>query len=470
VKIVNIVILISLLLCLNYSIDLSARENTFRVFFNDKGPEVFESGSPLYDSTLAAISSKSLIRRKSLLGGDNAVTIEDAPIYEYYIKSIEELNSQILLRLKWRNYIVIKCEDSIIYRIEAFPFVKAVQRTQSKLLPVKSLIHKDRSVIDEILLVNNCGSFDYGMSFFQNYIMNVVELHRLGFTGENILIGLIDTGFDYSYHSTLSHIQVVNQYDFISGDTIVKVEKDDNPAQSNHGTLVLSICGGFANGKLIGPAPFAKYILAKTEDLNSETRIEEDNYAAAVEWMEILGVDIISSSLGYFNYDSTDESYLYSDLNGDFSISSVAINRAVKLGVVCITAAGNSGPNAKTISTPGDADSVITVGGVLRDSTGDVVPWRGTSRGPLDNGNIKPNLAALGAGVVGASLNDANTVILTSGTSTATPLIAGSVALLLSAFPELKPWEVRESCMLPQVTSPNRTILWATEFRICSMQ
>ncbi|MFA6572173.1 MAG: S8 family serine peptidase, partial [Bacteroidota bacterium] len=164
-----------------------------------------------------------------------------------------------------------------------------------------------------------------------------------------------------------------------------------------------------------------------------------------------------SSSLGYFNFDSTDEDSDYNDLNGKTTIVAQAVNAAVSRGVVCVTAAGNNGPLSGTIISPGDADSVITVGAVLTDG---VTPAKFTSRGPRSDSKRKPDVAAQGVQVISASAQNPIGYIEANGTSLATPLISGSVALILSVFPEMKPYEVRHMLYKcgSQSTSPDDTL------------
>ena len=107
--------------------------------------------------------------------------------------------------------------------------------------------------------------------------------------------------------------------------------------------MVFSIVGGFKDSVLIGSAFGSDFILAKTEDITSEKHIEEDNYAAALEWMENYGVDITSSSLGYSTFDPPEFSYTYSDMDGQTTIVTRAAELAFRRGVLTMTSAGNEG-------------------------------------------------------------------------------------------------------------------------------
>src|SRR5439155_63947 len=139
---------------------------------------------------------------------------------------------------------------------------------------------------------------------------------------------------------------------------------NDQPGAQFHGTAVWSLFAGRVPGRLRGVAPGAAYLLAKTEDVRSETRIEEVNYVRALEWADSIGVDIVSSSLGYLDFD---DGFTYSpaDLNGRVAVTSVAAESAAAHGILVVTAAGNGGPSFRTLVTPGDADSVITAGAVF---------------------------------------------------------------------------------------------------------
>lgn len=418
---------------------------TYRVFLKDKGPHRFEKGSPLYDSTIKLYTKRAIERRLKIRTEEELWTEEDAPVYEYYCETIKSLGAQVLLKLRWDNYIVVSCDSVILSSIKNLPFVKYIQHTSSKLkiLSHNNEYQKAERKLSEILTNEfiNCDNFDYGESFFQNSVINVIPLHSMGITGEDVIIGIIDTGFNTKIHKGLNRTNVLEEKDFIFNDNNVSNEVLDTTDQEGHGTIVLSTISAYYPGHLIGISPSSSFLLAKTEYLSSETHLEEDNYAAAVEWLESKGADIISSSLGYFYFDSTEEKYNYDELDGKTTIVARAINRAVARGVVCVTAAGNSGPNEKTINSPADADSVLAIAGVTETMT---VPDF-TSRGPRGDGKIKPDIASMGVQVVCTPPQWSDGTIKVNGTSLATPQIAGGIALILSIFPELAPYQIRNT-------------------------
>jgi hypothetical protein len=265
-------------------------------------------------------------------------------------------------------------------------------------------------------------------------------LHRLGITARDVLIGIIDTGFRWREHEALKSTTVLAEYDFINLDSLTANKSTDHPNQDSHGTAVMSVLAAWYPDSLIGAAPCAQYLLAKTENIVAERRIEEDAYAAALEWMEANGVDVVSTSLGYSVFDSTEAQYAPGSLDGKTTIVAHAVLEASRRGVLCVVAAGNQGDAPGTVSSPGDAEPAITVGAVA--DTLLTIP-RFTSRGPTDDGRLKPDLAALGVNVRSTSNASPTAFGYASGTSMATPLIAGCAALLLDAFPELTPAQIK---------------------------
>jgi hypothetical protein len=430
-------------LCFFAAFRSSAQTTTFRVFFKDKGPVPFVKGNALYDETLGQFNERALERRRKVLPEDSLITLTDAPVYAPYVDSLQKRGAKILLKLRWKNYAVVEVDSLLGLSFKNLTFVENVQPTREKMTTLSFKNVQDNFLIHSEytspVFADGCGQFGYGRSFNQAQIMNVPPLHAMGFTGTGTLTGFLDNGFRWKSHNALKNISVVAEYDFIYQDSVTENEPEDIGSQDNHGTPVLSTVAGFLNDSLIGIAPKADFILAKTEDMRYERRIEEDNYAAGIEWMESRGADVASSSLGYYEFTEEGTSYSYDELSGNRSITAQAVNRAVALSMVCVTAAGNEGPGIQTLATPGDADSVITCAAVLPNGQAAVF----SSRGPRTDGFLKPDIAAQGATVRVTATGTQNTFVNTNGTSFATPLTAGNITLLLSAFPELRPWEVR---------------------------
>ena len=198
---------------------------------------------------------------------------------------------------------------------------------------------------------------------------------------------------------------------------------------------------GFDEGNLIGPAFNASYVLAKTEYVPAETHVEEDNYAAALEWMDSIGVDITSSSLGYSEFDDSVFSYNYKDMDGKTTIVTKAAEMAFDRGLVVITSAGNEGNTSwKYITAPGDGFNTLTIGAVS--STNIVTSF--SSEGPTFDGRIKPEIVAMGSGVINARAGTIDGYGSGGGTSYSAPIAAGIAGLLLSAHPHLTNTQVRK--------------------------
>ncbi len=273
------------------------------------------------------------------------------------------------------------------------------------------------------------GDPDYGPSEMPYRQLDIRPLSDRGYDGAGVRIAILDAGFN-TLDPAFAGVTVTAQYDFVFGDTVVRNQPNDslplNPAF--HGTAVWSLFAGLVPGRLRGIARGASYLVAKTEDVRSETRIEEINYVRALEWADSIGVDIVSSSLGYLTFDDG-FSYRTSELNGRIAVTSVAAESAAARGILVVTAAGNDGPGFRTLVTPGDADSVITVG--AEDSLG------------VADGRLKPDLTAPGQAV--CVLAGPNTVRRFSGTSFATPLTAASAALVKQLHPTLGPLALRRA-------------------------
>ncbi|MFA4839508.1 MAG: S8 family peptidase [Candidatus Neomarinimicrobiota bacterium] len=288
---------------------------------------------------------------------------------------------------------------------------------------------------------------DYGNSYQQLAQLNIPAVHDSGLTGNGVRIAIFDTGFKKD-HPAFQHIldeeRLIAEYDFIFNDENVQDEIPDDTTtsegnQSNHGTAVWSEIGAYVPGTMIGAAYKAEFLLAKTERLGSETSVEEDNYVAAIEWADRLGVDVISTSLGYRDFDNF--AYSFADLDGETAVTTKAVNWAFRRGIIVAVAAGNEGNNPHFsdggINSPTDAFGALSAGAV--DGSGVIAGF--SSHGPTADGRIKPDLCAKGVSAYLAR-DYSSGYGYGDGTSFATPLIAGAAALVLEKNPDWSPAEV----------------------------
>jgi len=281
----------------------------------------------------------------------------------------------------------------------------------------------------------------YGNSAMPLRVLRLFPLVSAGLTGLGVRIAILDTGFETEL-SPFAGTTIAGQYDFVFNDSIVRNEAVDVAGASSHGTSVWSLLGARVPNTLIGIAPAAEYLLAKTEDIRSETQLEEDNYVAALEWADSLGAQVVSSSIGYLTFDDG-SGYPPSDLNGDIPVTTQAADAAVARGMVLLTAMGNEGPGTSTLITPADGDSVLGIG--AEDSTGTIAGF--SSRGPTADGRIKPDLVGPGVSIWLAlpTVSGGVTYGRGSGTSFSTPILAGAAALFLQAHPGYDPIALQEA-------------------------
>jgi len=376
----------------------------------------------------------------------------DLPLWEPYVREVAQFG-RLRHRSHWLNAVSLDVPPEALSRIAALPCVAemrpvAVAREASLGPPFDVLGRPlETSLSPWSGLPPAPGErddhlrFDYGPAFDQLEEIGVTALHALGFYGSRVRFMMLDTGFRKDHHA-FARARVLGEWDYVSEDGNVQNEPGDSSFQHHHGTGCWGAAGGYAPGSLIGPAFDAEFFLAKTEDILSETSAEEDNYVAALEWADTLGVSITSASLTYLRFDDG-FTYTFEDKDGDTAVITRAVDIAASRGILCVNAIGNYGGDYGSLGTPSDADSIISVGAV--DSL-DLIAWF-SACGPTYDGRTKPEVLARGVHTVWADANGPNSYGYANGTSLSTPLVSGAAALLMEAHPEWSAMDVRDALL-----------------------
>jgi len=431
------------------------------VFFRDKGP------APAGRLGEVALSPRARARR-ALRGQTDRVTTEDVPLMPSYVAAVAARVARVRQQIAWINAMSVEASAAQVADVEGLPFVARVDLVRGyRRRPEDDLLRRasvDLGPSDPAKRTrpgtpaSAAPALDYGASAGQLNQIDVPAVHEMGLHGEGVTVAVFDAGFNTLFHEAFAAMSIVDRHDFVNGDDDV----GDGPdrGEGSHGTATLSVLGGFAPGHLIGPAFNATFLLAKTEDTTSETPVEEDNWAAAAEWAEARGADVISSSLGYLTFDPGSPSYTFADMNGTVAISTRAADLAGARGVVVVNSAGNEGPNTlhNTLGAPADGLLVLAVGAVT--STGARASF--SSVGPTSDGRIKPDVAAQGVAVTAAAPHTPSGYVNVSGTSFSCPLTAGVVALVLQARPSATVSEVEDAlrATASQAGRPDNLLGW----------
>ncbi|GEM_PF-1734714 len=262
-------------------------------------------------------------------------------------------------------------------------------------------------------------------------VVNVTDLWNSSYNGSGIKICILDTGINKTHPAFGS--RVIAEKDFVTDDS-----DGNNPADFHgHGTHVAGIAAS-ENETYKGIAYGASLLNAKV--FSSTTTIATDsNIMSGIDWCIQQGADILSMSFGGAGT-SDDMLSAYVDL-------------AVDAGKIVVIAAGNSGPfgdsecrtsgdgSLQSVCSPGLAHKVITVGSTKKD---DVISSF-SSRGPTEDGRIKPDVTAHGQSITSVNFHDG--WISMSGTSMATPMVAGLAAVILQAKKNITPEELKALMM-----------------------
>ncbi|UCH62289.1 MAG: S8 family peptidase [Fidelibacterota bacterium] len=402
---------------------------------------VFFSHKPrgLARSAVAHRASDKALERRRLRGNVPEEQVEDLDrtVSPGFLQEVQNTGATIRQVSRWLNAVSVSATRRQLELLTQLSFVSRIEPVRRVVRP--PLLAATPFDSPPTMLKSNTHLLDYGPAYNQLAQMNVPAVHEMGYSGKDIIVLMLDTGF-YQDHESIQPGRILAEYDFLYGDgeTQNETAAEDSSGQHNHGTHTYTALGGYSPGQLIGPAYQCNFLLAKTESAREEFQGEEDNYVAGLEWGEALGADIVSSSLGYVNW------YTYEDLNGLTAVTTRAVLWAARLGMLVVTAAGNRRQDLTWggyIIAPADADSIIAVGAV--DENGTLTSF--SSHGPTADGRTKPDVVAQGVNVRCGSPMAANAYTSANGTSLSTPLVVGCAALLLEAHPDWQPEDVRNA-------------------------
>jgi serine protease AprX len=424
------------------------------IFFRDKGTASLPKANA--GGGRGIVSDRSLRRRAKVRPADALIDAGDLPVNSRYLTALRQQGIRVQAVSKWLNAVSAQLTDAQVSQLHALNFVRGLQRVAKSVRrpePERETPLNKLSATDPIALPRTmAGTLDYGESALQNLQLNTDSLHAIGVTGTGVLVGMLDSGF-LTVHNSYNNLTVVAQYDFVQGDTIVADEPNKAPldyhpvtgqSQQKHGSQTLGCIGGFKEGFLIGTAYNAEFALAKTEIVHSEVAAEEDYWVQGIEFLDSVGVDIVSSSLGYANEFTDKTDYTPADLDGKTAITTIAAEAAFARGIMVFASAGNERGNVwNNLITPSDGPNVIAVGAI--DNNGALTYF--SSPGPTADGRIKPDITALGLSTF-TMYPDADSLgwyQRVNGTSFSCPLTAGVGAQILSAHPNATPTQVREA-------------------------
>lgn len=400
-------------------------ENTYWYYFTDKQDNGYSVDQPL-----DFLSERSVERRawQSI-----PVDETDLPVTRKYVDSLSGLGLQVLYTSRWLNGILVSSDNDVLadtlYRLDFIDSLAWQPNENVRYFPGPPYGDRfsPRAETPETL--------PYGFSSDQVGQLKVDFLHEEGYTGAGVRIAVLDAGFSNleslpAFASPIAQGQLIATKNFVNRNESVF-------GSHSHGTNVSSIIVGYLPDTLIGTAPGAELLLGMTENPDSETRIEEYSWIEGAEWADSLGADIINTSLGYTTFDDTSTNYSHENMDGMTAHISVANGMTAAKGMLSVTSAGNQGNDPwYYIGAPADAENILAVGAVY--ASGEIAAF--SSHGPTYDHRIKPEVVAMGALTVVQGTN--GLAQRGSGTSFASPLIAGAVASLWQAYPALSSTEL----------------------------
>ena len=398
----------------------------YRILLTDK------HGTPFHlDRAEEFLSPKSIERRRRQ---GLAIDSTDLPVSPRYIRRIISDDVVLIGQSKWNNTLLVKVRDTKdVKALRSLPFVKDVVKVYTSPDSVKPTV---RSVFHKELNKWEAAPEDeYGFAGANIDLVKGRLLHQKGYRGRGMTIAVFDGGFmNVDRIPAMKNVRIAGTRDFLV------FSSTDIYEEADHGTKVLSAIALNMPGTYIGTAPEAEFWLMRTEDVQTESLVEEDYWAFAAEYADSLGVDIISSSLGFQDFDDKTTDHQYVELDGAHALISCTASMLSAKGIVLVNSAGNDGVGTwKKVNFPADAKDILAVGAVNKSKKNATF----SSVGPTQDGRVKPDIMALGSP---ASVMSGRGVINSDmGTSFAAPIITGLVACLWQSAPLKTATQVMEA-------------------------
>lgn len=265
------------------------------------------------------------------------------------------------------------------------------------------------------------------------------EAWRAGYDGKGATVAVLDTGVDATHPDLAGKLGEVRNF-------TTDPTANDGHGHGTHVASTIAGSGAASGGSHKGVAPGARLLIGKV--LDDKGSGPYSAILGGMDWAARSGADIVSMSLGGSPTDGTDV------------LSLVLNDLSEETGTLFVVAAGNTGADY-SVGSPGTAERALTVGAVDRDDK--LAPF--SSRGPRvgDNG-AKPDLTAPGVGIVaaraaGTSMGSPVDASYTaaSGTSMATPHVAGAAAILAGRHPDWSARQLKDALLSTTRTAPDQT-------------
>jgi len=404
------------------------------VFLHDKGIDPGAETEAAFRELEQTFDPRALARRRARRTAPGLFDEHDLPVSNAYLDRIRKTGADVRLISRWLNAACIETDAAGLPELAALECVDRIEPFRRAAAEPGDLPdrHADHATRD--------AGF-YGVAFDQADQINADALHQLGFTGEGVLVGVLDSGFSRiheAFNEPGHPLDVLLEYDFVNNDADTSIEPTDPTDQHEHGTWILGAIGSYDPGVLVGTGYDASFILCKVEDVLGEYPAEEAMFVAGLEMIENNGGDVATSSVVMYGVDQ-------SQLDGQTSLMARGVNIATANGVHVLQGCGNGGhdanPATSTLLTPTDAFEVISIGSV--DVNG-ASAWF-TSDGPTADGRTKPELLARGVNTASVDVYATSGVFYQNGASMATPVAAGAVACLVQIHPEWTVQQMREA-------------------------